>query len=96
MTQAKNLQQAALTEFGANPEFVNFSQRLNAKIAEANSVYNLYLADKETAGQDYQKLRSLKNTLSNAQRLWTDSPIIGKDESDLDDLIPGSELLKKN
>jgi serine/threonine protein kinase len=95
LTQAKNLQQAALTEFGANPEFVNFSQRLNAKIAEANSVYNLYLADKETAGQDYQKLRSLKNTLSNAQRLWTDSPIIGKDESDLDDLIAKYKPISK-
>jgi len=95
LTQATKLQQAALKEFGANPEFVNFSQTLKAKIAEANGVYNLYLTDKETAGQDYQKLRSLKNTLSNAQRLWTDSPIIGKDESDLDDLIAKYKPISK-
>lgn len=87
LTQATQLQQAAATEFSAHPNFATFSQTLESKIAEANSVYGMYLQDKEDAGEDYQKLRITKNMLSRAQSLWTDSSDYTTEENALDQLI---------
>ena len=86
-TQATQLQQAAADEFTAHPDFISFSQTLESKIKEANSVYELYLSDKAAAGEDYEKLRAAKNLLARARGLWTDSPEYGAAETELDQLI---------
>ena len=87
LTQATQIQQAAATEFAGHPDFVAFSQTLENKIKEANSVYDIYLQDKEAAGQDYEKLKVTKNLLARAQALWTDSPDYAKAGDELDQLI---------
>jgi serine/threonine protein kinase len=87
LTQATQLQEAAAAEFSAHPDFASFSQTLETKIAEANSVYGIYLQDKEAAGEDYNKLRTTKNLLARAQGLWTDSPDYATEETELDQLI---------
>jgi len=87
LTQATQLQQNAASEFSAHPDFATFSNTLETKVAEANSVYGIYLQDKEAAGEDYKKLRTTKNLLARAQGLWTDSPNYATEESTLDDLI---------
>ncbi len=86
-TQATQLQQAAADEFTAHPDFIRFSQTLETKIKEANSVYELYLQDKAAAGEDYEKLRAARNLLARARGLWTDSPEYGNAETELDQLI---------
>jgi len=86
-TQATQLQQAAAAEFTAHPDFITFSQTLETKMKEANSVYEIYLQDKEAAGEDYKKLKATKNLLARAQGLWTDSPDYSNAETELDDLI---------
>jgi serine/threonine protein kinase len=95
LTQATQLQQAAATEFTAHPDFITFSQTLEGKIKEANTVYDLYLSDKAAAGEDYQKLRSTKNLLARAQSQWTDSPDYSAAETELDDLIAKFKPVKK-
>lgn len=87
LTQATQLQEAATAEFSAHPDYIAFSQTLETKTAEANSVYGIYLQDKEAAGEDYKKLKSTKNLLARAQGLWTDSPDYSNEETALDQLI---------
>jgi len=87
LTLATQLQQAAASEFTANPKFITFSQTLESKIKDANSVYELYLQDKAAAGEDYNELKKTKNLLARAQGLWTDSPDYGAAETELDELI---------
>ena len=86
-TQATQLQQAAAAEFTAHPDFIAFSTTLESKMKEANTVYEIYLQDKEAAGEDYQKLKATKNLLARAQGLWTDSPDYSTAETELDQLI---------
>lgn len=86
-TLATQLQQAAAGEFTTHPDFIKFSQTLETKIKEANSVYELYLQDKTAAGENFEDLKKAKNMLSRAQGLWTDSPDYANAENELDNLI---------
>jgi len=95
LTLAGQLQQEATAEFSAHPNFIAFSQTLETKTTEANSVYGIYLQDKEAAGEDYKKLKAAKNLLARAQGLWTDSPDYSAAETELDQLIAKNKPVVK-
>lgn len=87
LTQATQLQQAAAGEFSGHPDFISFSQTLEARIKEANAVYDIYIQDKAAAGEDYERVKATKNLLARAQGFWTDSPDYTTEERELDQLI---------
>jgi serine/threonine protein kinase len=87
LSEATRIQQAAASEFAGRSEFVKFSENLDQKVQEANGVFELYLKDKDAAGNDYEQLRKTKNILARAQSLWTDSVDFDNAAKDLDQLI---------
>ncbi len=87
LSQARQLQQDAAAEFAAHPDFIAFSNALETRIGEANSVFNIYRGDKAAAGEDFNKLRATKNLLLRAQALWTDNPDYAAEQDELDRLI---------
>lgn len=87
LSLASQLQQNAATEFAAHPDFLAFSQTLENKIKEANSVYDIYLQDKEAADGDEDKLRASNNLLTRAVALWTDNPDYLQEQRELNTII---------
>ncbi len=95
LTKAIELQQNAREKFATHPDFITFSNILKTKTNEASDVYNIYLQDKEVAGEDYIALRTTKNILTRAQALWTDNPDYRKAEVELDQLITALKPVPK-
>ena len=87
LSQAQQLQEVANVEYAGHPQFISFSNILEGKLNEANSVFDIYTKDKEAAGEDYTQLRSVKNLLTRAQQLWVDNEKFKEEEESLDALI---------
>ncbi len=87
LTLATEIQQAAVVEFATHPEYLMFSQTLETKLKEANSVYDFYLKDKEAGSGDATKLKQTRNLLARAQALWTDNPDYATEEQELNQEI---------
>ncbi len=87
LSQATQIQQQSATEFAAHPDFLAFSQTLENKIKEANSVFDIYIQDKEAAAGDEDKLRVSSNLLTRALGLWTDNPDYLNEQRELNSII---------
>jgi serine/threonine protein kinase len=88
LTQATQLQQAAAAEFSTHPDFGNFSNLLQSRMDEANSNFDVYLKDKEAAGENYEDLRLAKRLFQlNVTSKWKDNPDYVAEEDALDALI---------
>ncbi len=87
LSDAQRIQQAAAAEFTGHPQFVSFSETLEQKLVEANSIFDIFIKDRDAAGEDYEALRKTQNLLARAQQLWTDNPDFASAEQDLNGLI---------
>ena len=87
LTQARQLQQEAATQFAAHPDFIAFASALRTRIGEADNVYNIYQQDKAAAGEDFSRLRASRNLLLRALALWTDNPDYAAEQDELERLI---------
>ena len=87
LSLATQIQQAAAAEFTGHPQYVQFSEALEQRIKAANDEYSEYLAEKETAGENYDDLRVAKKLLDRVMKKWTDSPDYATAKQDIDQLI---------
>ena len=87
LSEAQQIQQAAATEFAGHPQFVSFSENLAQKIIEANSIFDIFVEDRNAAGENHAGLVRTKNLLARAQQLWTDNPDFAAAEQGLNDRI---------
>ncbi|OGT31990.1 MAG: hypothetical protein A2W28_11775 [Gammaproteobacteria bacterium RBG_16_51_14] len=95
LSEATRIQQAAAGEFAGRSDFVQFSDSLAEKVKEANGVFDLYLRDKEAAGNDYEKLTAAKTVLVRVQGLWTDNADFDAAGKDLEQLITANKPVAK-
>ncbi len=88
LTQATQIQQQAATEFTGHPQFVKFSEDLAKRIEAVNEEFNIYLKDKEAAGESYDDLRLAKRGFERGpQSKWKDNPEYVEELANLDKLI---------
>jgi len=87
LTQATQLQQAALSEYSTHPDFGRFSDILEAKKEDVSKEFEAYLKDKEAAGENYDDLRLSKKIFERVKGQWLDNPEFAAEETRLDDLI---------
>ena len=95
LTEANAILEKATVEFATHPEVISFNNSLQARIKEANDVYDVYLTDKQAAGTDHNSLRSSKRLLSRAQSMWTDNPVFVEEETVIDELIAANRPAPK-
>ncbi len=88
LTQATQIQQQAATEFAGHPQFVKFSEDLAQRISAVNEEFDIYLKDKEAAGESYDDLRLAKRGFERGpQTKWKDNPEYVEELANIDKLI---------
>ena len=95
LTEATAIQNAAAAEYTGHPEFVAFSEELAKKKADALQSFELYQADKDAAGEDYDKLVAARALLRKAQAIWTDNPDYVVAEDEIGKLIAANSPVSK-
>ena len=91
LTAANAALQAALEELPQHPDVAAFQDLLAINIGEANDSFNFYSAEKEAAGNSYEKLQVAKRLLNRAHSLWIDNPDYNVEEKELNKLIEANK-----
>ena len=93
------IQATATTGFSGHPDVIALQKAVDAKIAEANSVYSTYVSAIDAAGDDYKKLKAAEKLLIRTQSIWLDNPDFASAEADLDQLLaankPAPKVIKR-
>ena len=87
LTEATKLKETGAEKFGTHPLFISFARLLDDKKKEAENIYKIYQQDKESAGEQYERLIVAKSLLSRAKDFWNDSPEYIQAENQLNQLI---------
>lgn len=91
LTEATAIQEAATAGFAGHPDFLAFSNDLAARKEEALNVFQLYQTEKETAGEEFEKLNAAKRILARALAMWTDNPEYTTAETGINQLIAANQ-----
>jgi len=87
LTEANKLLQTAAAEYSGHPDYIRFQQALEQAIKQANATYEIYVQQKEAAGNKFNDLRQARKLLTKAQSMWTDNPDYDKADDDISALI---------
>ncbi|MGK0298092.1 MAG: serine/threonine protein kinase [Gammaproteobacteria bacterium] len=88
LTKATELLQTAMTgEYSDHPDVLQYQKAVDQSINNARESYEVYLAAKAAADNEYGKLNQAKRLLYRAQAFWIDNPEYTEAETDIDTLI---------
>jgi hypothetical protein len=88
LTRAGTMLQSALSgEYANHPDVLQFQRGLEESMRASSEAYEVYMAAKAAAGEEYGKLNASKRLLFRAQGLWVDNPDYATAESEIDVLI---------
>lgn len=100
IAEAEKIVQSSQEKYQQHPEFKAFVQAVQARQKKASEAYEIYLAAKKVASNDFTKLVNTQNLLANVLSLWNDNPEYIQESKEIAKLVesqrPVTRIAREN